>query len=123
MGSPVTSWPYLDFCQGRRATDACHRSILTFGKASQNPSHLFADRLDQQKFLVGIPLVVGQPGSERLLVTAEQGWFVLGNHSLYPVRTDDLEVCQMADDLQRGPLAGNGPGEELLAAHPGSSLS
>ena len=47
----------------------------------ENANHLLADLLDQEKFLLGIPFVVGQPCGKYLLVAAEQCRFVLGNHA------------------------------------------
>ena len=61
---------------------------------SQNPSDLLTDQCDQEKFLFGIPLVVGQPSGEYFLVAAKQSRLVLGDHPLDPVGTDDLEVGQ-----------------------------
>ncbi len=89
--------------------------------SKQDPSHLLADRLDQPEFFVGVALAVRQPGSEQILITAEQGWFVFGNHPFDPVGSDNLEVSQVADDFQGGPLAGDGSGEKLLVADPGNS--
>src|SRR5207248_6898843 len=62
-------------------------------------------------------LVVGQGGGEALLVGAEQLRPVLGDDALHAVGQDGVEVGEVADDLQGAPLAGDGAGGELLAAH------
>ena len=78
--------------------------------------------LDEQEFLFGNPVVLGQACGEQIRIAAGKGRLILGNHPLHPVATDDLEVGQMADDLQSGPLAGKGAGHELLLGQPGHGL-
>ena len=54
-------------------------------------------------------------------VGIEKGWVVFGEHSLHPVDADHVAIGDVDDDFEDRPLAGPGPGGEVVVREPGNS--
>jgi hypothetical protein len=62
---------------------------------------------------------IGQPSKYRKRTAS---YCISGKDSMSLASTNDLEISQVADDFQRGPLAGNGASNKLLLGHTSHSL-
>ena len=77
-----------------------------------DPHDLAADGGDEHQLFFQIAAVIGEAAGEDVGIAAEEGRLVFGDHATQPIGIDDLEIGQMADDFERGPLARNGACDE-----------
>ena len=102
--------------------DAAPREI-SFGQRAQHPRDVTAAEFNQAELFFQIALVVGQAGGVLLLVPAGKDWFFLGDNGRKSVRSNDLKVGQVRDDLQSRPFARDRTGVNLCLAHSSNRLA
>ena len=68
-------------------------------------------------------MIVGEARGEKSGVALEQLRLLECDNPLHAVGIDRLIIGKVAHDLQRGPLAGNRPGDELGVSHAGNGAA
>jgi hypothetical protein len=111
--------------QRERAALVVHADALQrlVRQGAQDAGELAARPFHDRQLLLQIAAVVVQRRGETVFVGAEQGRLVLGDDPLHAVGVDGVEVRQVADDLERAPLARDGARQQLLARHAGHRLA
>ena len=95
----------------------------SFRQRAQHQSHLGAHPFHEGELGIQVVLVVAERCREPALVVADQERPFLGDDPLHAVAPGLFAVDQVADDLERAPLAGNRPRFELRGAHVGNGPS
>ena len=86
------------------------------GLGAERPGHLPPHRFQQGQLVLQVRLLVGERGREPALVVADQERPLLGDHPLHSVAPRLLAVNQVADDLERAPLARHRARSQLFGA-------